>query len=60
MIGTKIWNSLSSELEIEISGSKQDFKKGQEYLRPILWGFICGRINPTTTVGASMQMNLHH
>ena len=54
MMGTKIWNSLSSSFKIEISGSKKEFKKNQEYVGPLLWDFIRRRINPTTTVGASI------
>ena len=51
---TKIWNSLSSEFKIEISGSKQEFKREQKYVGPLLLDFIRRRINPTTTVGASI------
>ena len=36
IIGTKIWNSLSSELKVEISCSKQEIKKDQEYVGPLL------------------------
>merc|ERR1740124_362862 len=54
MMGTKIWNSISSAFKIEISGSKKEFKKDQEYVGTLLWDFIRRRINPTTTVGASI------
>ena len=57
MMGTKIWNSLSSAFKIEISGSKKEFKKDQEYGGPLLWDFIHRRINPTITVGASILKN---
>ena len=56
-MGTKIWNSLSSAFKIEISGSKKEFKKDQEYGGPLLWDFIHRRINPTITVGASILKN---
>ena len=53
MLGNKIWNSLSSPFKIEIIGSKMDFKRANEYDGLLLWDFICRRINPSTTVGAS-------
>jgi len=54
MMGTKIWNSLSSKFKIEISGSKQELKKYQEYVGPLLWDFTWRVINPMTTVSASI------
>ena len=53
IMGSKIWNSLTSEFQIDIQGSKDDFQRGQENDGPLLWDFIRRRINPTTTVGAS-------
>ena len=48
-----IWNSLPSPFKIEIVGSKQDFKRGNKYDGTLLWDFICRRINPSMTMGAS-------
>merc|ERR1740124_2039321 len=53
MMGGKIWNSLSSNFKIDITGSVNKFQRGQENDGPLLWDFIRRRINPTTTVGAS-------
>ena len=53
MLGNKIWNSLSSPFKSEIIGSKMEFKRVNEYDDLLLWDFICRRINPSTTVGAS-------
>ena len=53
MMGNKIWESLSSNFKIEISGSKAEFQRCNEIVGPLLWDFIRRRINPTTTVGAS-------
>lgn len=53
IMGSKIWNSLTSEFQIDIQGCKDDFQRGQENDGLLLWDFIRRRINPTTTVGAS-------
>ena len=53
MMDNKLWNSLSSAFKIDITGSKEDYSCGQENDGPLLWDFICCRINPTTTVSAS-------
>ena len=53
MLGHQLWNSLSSTFKVEIIGSKEEFKRGQEYDGVLLWDFIRRRINPNTTVGAS-------
>ena len=53
MMGEKLWNSLSSNFKIDITGSVDKFQRGQETDGPLLWDFIRRRINPTTTVGAS-------
>ena len=53
MLGKKIWNSLSSNYKIEISGHKSEFTRLNEIDGCLLWDFIRRRTNPTTTVGAS-------
>ena len=53
MLGSKIWNSLTSSFQIDIQGSRDEFQRGEEYDGPLLWDFIRRRINPSTTVGAS-------
>ena len=53
MLGKKIWNSLSSNFKIEITGSKSEFQRMNEIDGVLLWDFIRRRTNPTTTVGAS-------
>ena len=53
MLGKKIWNSLSSNYKIEISGYKDEFIRSNEIDGCLLWDFIRRRTNPTTTVGAS-------
>ena len=50
---SKIWNSLTSEFQIDIQRSKADFQRGLEHDGPLLWDFQRRRINPTTTVGTS-------
>ena len=53
MMSNKLWESLSSNFKIEISGSKAEYQCCKENDGPLLWDFIRRRINPTTTVGAS-------
>ena len=53
MMGHKIWNSLTSNFQLELIVDKDEFKLGGEFDGPLLWDFIRRRINPTTTVGAS-------
>ena len=53
MMGHKVWNSLTSNFQLELIVDKDEFKLGGEFDGPLLWDFIRRRINPTTTVGAS-------
>jgi len=53
MMGNKLWESLSSAFKTDISGSKSEYQRCQENDRPLLWDFICRRINPATAVEAS-------
>ena len=53
MMGHKIWNSLTSNFQLELIVDKDEFKLGGEFDGPLLWDFIRRRINPTTTVRAS-------
>ena len=53
IMGSKIWKSLKSEVQIEYAGQSNEFKRGQEYDGSLLWDFIRRRVNPSTTVGAS-------
>ena len=53
MMGKKIWDSLSSEFQIDIMGSSGEFKYQGEYDGPTLWYFIRARVKPSTKVGAS-------
>ena len=53
IMGAKIWNSLTSEFQIDIQGRKTEYQRGQEQDGPLLWDFIRRHVKPTTTVGAS-------
>ena len=53
MMGSKIWNSLTSKFQIDIQGSRSQFQREQECDGPLLFDFIRRSINPSTTVGAS-------
>jgi hypothetical protein len=52
IMGSKIWKSLKSEVQIEYAGQNNEFKRGQEYDGSLLWDFIRRRVSPSTTVGA--------
>ena len=49
----KIWDSLKLAFQIEIMGSKEEFKLNGEYDRLMLWQFIRARVKPSTKFGAS-------
>ena len=53
MMGNILWNSLTSDLKIEISGETEEFKREDEYDGPLLWEYIRRRINSSTMVWTS-------
>ena len=53
MLGNKSWNSLTTDFQLEFTVNKVDFVREGEYDGALLWDFICRRVNPSTTVGAS-------
>ena len=53
IVGKKIWNSLTLEYKVEISGKQSEFKRGREYDGVHFWDFIMRRFNPMTTVSMS-------
>jgi len=52
-MGKMLWNSLTSEFQVDIIGSKEEFKIESEFDGPLLWDFMKHRVKPTTKVGAS-------
>ena len=53
MLGNKLWNSLTTDFQLELTVNKSNFVKEGEFDGALLWDFIRRRVNPTTTVGAS-------
>ena len=53
MVGNKLWESLSSGFKIDITGSKEEYQRGQENDVPLLLDLVRRFINPTTTTRAS-------
>lgn len=50
MLGNQICNIISSDFKVEISGSKEEFQRGQDFDGPLAQDFIYIRIDPTTIV----------
>lgn len=53
MLGNKIWNSLISAYNKEITGRCSEFTIGGEYNGFLLWDFLRRTIKPSTKVGVS-------
>ena len=52
MSGVNIWNSLTSDFQIELLGEEDEFARGNEYDRMQLWHHIRTSVNLSTKVGA--------
>ena len=56
MLGSIIWDSLTSDFQLEIIGDEEDFNRVEEYDGVDLWHYILNQSNqsnPSTTTGAS-------
>ena len=52
MAGANIWNSLTSDFQIELLGKEDEFARGNEYDGMQLWHHIRTSVNPSIKVGA--------
>ena len=52
MAGANIWNSLTSDFQLELLGQEAEFAKENEYDGLQLWHHIRTEVNPSTKVGA--------
>ena len=52
MAGTNIWNSLTSDFQLELLGQELIFNWEDEYDGMELWDHIRAEVNPSTKVGA--------
>ena len=53
MLGAMLWDSLTSNFQLEIIRDDSDFKQGQDYNRLRLWQYIQKEANLSTMTGAS-------
>ena len=53
ILGQKIWSSLTSDFQLELSTKKDEYSREDEFDGPLLWDTIRRHVNPSTTVGAS-------
>ena len=51
MAGANIWNSLTSDFQIELLGEEDEFARDKEYDGMQLWHHIRTSVNPSTKVG---------
>ena len=49
--GANIWNSLTSDFQLEMLGKESEFARSNEYDGLQLWHFIWIEVNPSTKVG---------
>ena len=52
LCGASIWNSLTSDFQLEMHGQEEDFARDNEYDGLELWNIMRMEVNPSTKVGA--------
>jgi len=52
LCGASIWNSLTSDFQLEIHGQEEDFARDNEYDGLELWNIMRMEVNPSMKVGA--------
>ena len=53
MLGLMIWDSLTSDFQLDIIGNEEDFNRGEEYDGVAVCHYTRNQSNPSTTTGAS-------
>ena len=53
ILGQKIWDSLTSEVQAKIITDASDFDNDEEYDGVLLWEYLQRTIKPSTKVGAA-------